>query len=302
MKKPTLIRSAELADLLANSGACVLIDVRSGEDFACNRIPGAVNNCVYEVDFSKRMKSVAPDLERAVCVYGHSDETHEARMAAEKLRRAGYARVLELREGIDGWISAGHPVKSEKTPPAPAPEVHGSRDIDPAESRLEWTGRNLLNKHHGEVKISSGTLHFDHGALTDGEFTIDMRAITCTDLKGDSLHDVLINHLRDHDFFDTAIHPEARFVITEASVIPDAAPGAPNLAIRGDLTLKGVTHPLEFEAVAGYTAEGRPAAQAALSLDRTRWNVIYGSGKFFRNLAGHLVNDLIEIQVRIVTL
>ena len=53
---------------------------------------------------------------------------------------------------------------------------------------------------------------------------------------------------------------------------------------------------------AGITAEGKAAAQASFAIDRTRWNVKYGSGRLFRNLGGHLVNDMIELQLRIVSL
>lgn len=49
------------------------------------------------------------------------------------------------------------------------------------------------------------------------------------------------------------------------------------------------------------TAEGKAAAQASFTIDRTQWGVIYGSGKFFKRLSGHLVNDLIEFQIKIVT-
>ena len=49
------------------------------------------------------------------------------------------------------------------------------------------------------------------------------------------------------------------------------------------------------------TPEGKFAAQASFAIDRTLWEVLYGSGKYFRNLGGHLVNDLIELQLRIVT-
>jgi hypothetical protein len=58
---------------------------------------------------------------------------------------------------------------------------------------------------------------------------------------------------------------------------------------------------LEFIASAGLTSEGKAAAQAAFAIDRTQWNVLYGSGKYFRHLGEHLVNDLIEIQIRVVT-
>jgi len=67
------------------------------------------------------------------------------------------------------------------------------------------------------------------------------------------------------------------------------------------LNLKGTDGGIDFLVTTGITPEGKLAAQASFTIDRTRWNVIYGSGKFFRSLGGHLVNDLIEIQLRIVT-
>jgi polyisoprenoid-binding protein YceI len=70
--------------------------------------------------------------------------------------------------------------------------------------------------------------------------------------------------------------------------------------VHGELTLKGVTLPIEFVATTGFTPEGKPAAQSVFAFDRTQWNVLDGSGKYFRNLGGHLVNDLIEIQLRVV--
>ncbi len=112
---------------------------------------------------------------------------------------------------------------------------------------------------------------------------------------------MLIAHLMSHDFFDVELYPEARFVITATERVADATPGAPNLAVSGELTLKGVSRALEFVASTGITTEGKAAAQAAFAIDRTQWNVLYGSGKYFRHLAGHLVNDLIEIQIRMVT-
>ena len=59
--------------------------------------------------------------------------------------------------------------------------------------------------------------------------------------------------------------------------------------------------PVVSDASAGVTADGTAfAAQAAFGIDRTQWNVIYGSGKFFRRLGGHLVNDRIDLQLRVV--
>lgn len=280
----------------------LLLDVRLEDDFACGHVPGALNNCVYEVAFADRL---APHLhlkEQPVCVYGQSDTSHEAAMAAEKLRRAGFTRVHVLQGGLQGWVDAGLPVEGQGSKPSHSTMPQGRKEIDLQESRLEWLGRNLLNKHCGKIALKSGHLVFDHGHVTGGEIVISMPDITCDDLQGSPLHDVLIHHLRSDDFFDTDRYPEARLIIHEARPVAEATPGSPNLHVQAVLTVKDVTAPIEFAASAGLDDQGRPAAQAAFAIDRTRWGVLYGSGKFFHRLAGHLVNDLIELQVRLVCL
>jgi rhodanese-related sulfurtransferase/polyisoprenoid-binding protein YceI len=296
-----IIDPSALAQRLKESDPPVLVDVRLEEDYASERLPAAKNNCVFEVVFLERMADVASDKGAPVCVYGAVADSYEARTAAEKLSRAGYKDVLELRDGLEGWKSAGGPVEGSGIQTKGEPELNGWREIDTAESRIEWIGRNLLNKHYGQIALSAGKLRFDQGQLASGEFTFDIRSITCENLKGDSLHDVLINHLLSDDFFDAERYPEARFIITGTQPITGATPGSPNLSVRGELNLKNLSRPVEFVATSGLTDEGKPAAQAAFAIDRTLWNVLYGSGKYFRNLGAHLVNDLIEIQLRVLT-
>lgn len=296
----TTIGAAELKDLLEAKQKPVLVDVRLAEDCHGSHLPGALGNCVFEVVFMDRMAEIAPDPNIPVCVYGADANSMESRMAAEKLRRQGYQSVHDFRDGIAGWKAAGFPTADFPGEDSRHGIADGNHGIDLAESRIRWIGRNLLNRHEGNIALKAGWLRFAHGNLTGGGFVIDMRAIHCLDLEGTALHDVLIHHLLDHDFFDSGKFPEATFAITGVTALPDATAGAPDLAIRGILTLKGVSHPLEFHACTGITAEGKPAAQATLAFDRTLWNVFYGSGKWFRNPGGHLVNDLIELQLRIV--
>lgn len=299
--KPEPISPAALDDELAGPSPPLVLDVRLEEDFQRVRIPAARNNCVFEVAFRDRLDTLAPDKSRPVRLYGAGADSIESRMACEKLTRLGYSSVRELAGGLDAWRAAGFPIEGDggeaPSPPAPA---DGVLPVDLAESRVRWVGRNLLNFHEGNIGLKSGELRFAHGALAGGSFVIDMADIHCTDLAGDPLHDVLVNHLRDHDFFDTGVFPEARLEIRSAAPIAGATPGSPNLRVHALLTLKDVTAPLDFDACAGLTPDGRPVAQAALAFDRTLWNILYGSGKWFRRLGGHLVNDLIEIQVRIV--
>ena len=292
----------DLAQRMSQPGAPLLLDVRLEEDYLAAHLPQARNNCVFEVKFLDRMAGLTPDKKAAICVYGAAEDSYEARMAAEKLSRIGYLEVLELRAGLEGWKLAGLPLEGQgvaEVDKAVPPD--GWFEINPDDSRAEWMGRNLLNKHDGQIALKAGRLHFVQGELTGGQFVLDMNSITCRDLAGDPMHDVLIAHLRSDDFFDVERYPEARFVITSTERIRNATPGAPNLVVRGDLTLKDATRPIEFRAAAGVTPEGRPAAQCLFAIDRTLWNVLYGSGKYFRRLGGHLVNDQIEIQLRIVT-
>ncbi|MES2474611.1 MAG: YceI family protein [Verrucomicrobiota bacterium] len=302
MEKAHIIEdAAELREMLRGDSPPLLVDVRLEEEFAACHLPGACNNCTFEVVFLDRMERVAADLHRPVCVYGAGAGSLESRMAAEKLCRMGYQVVLEFPGGMEAWKAAGFPVE-ENAAAAPSPPVitDGRMDLDLQESRVRWIGRNLLNRHEGYVAIKSGWIEIRDGALVAGEFVIDMEKITCLDLAGDALHDVLIRHLLDHDFFDSALYPEATFRIANVTPVGESTPGSPNLRIQGEMELKGVILPLAFDACAGITPEGKPAAQATLAFDRTLWNVLYGSGKWFRHPGGHLVNDLIELQLRVV--
>ena len=291
----------ELQAGLDSDVAPLVIDVRLADDFEAARICGAVNDCVYEVAFTKRLEETAPDRDRPVVLYGAGAGSHEAAMAAEKLERLGYSDVAMLDGGIAAWKAGGFPVEEGSPLPAPPDPPDGRRELDLAECRLQWLGRNLLNKHLGTIDITSGHLDFANGTLSGGEMGFDLRSIRCSDLDGDPLHDVLVGHLLDHDFLDAEAHPECRLVIPDAASLPNAAPGTPNLQIAADLTMRGRTEPIEFMAAAGLTPEGRPAAQAGFAIDRTRWGILYGSARFFHRLAGHLVNDLIEFDARLVT-
>lgn len=278
----------------------LLMDVRLEDDYAAGHLPGAVNNCVFEVAFGDRLSGLAPLRELAICIYGAGPDSKEAEMAAEKSARAGYTNVMVFEEGVAGWKKGGLELEGDAEPPAVARSVDGRHPIEVDDSRLLWVGRNLLNRHWGTVGIAEGWIEIRDGELSSGEFSIDMKAIECADLDDDSGGGVLIAHLQSDDFFDTERYPQAQFAIVSASRIDGASAGEPNLRVQGELTLKGVTAPLSFDAVGGVTDGGKLAAQATLAFDRTIWNVIYGSGKLFRRLAGHLVNDMIELQVKIV--
>lgn len=288
-------------DQLSHLNKVQLLDVRLEDDYRQAHIPGAIHNSVFEVGFTDRLSDTAPEKQCTTVIYGAGGGggSMEDQMAYEKMARNGYSDLHTLDGGIAAISS--DMLKTDQAIPAPAQISDGTKSIDLDESRVGWTGRNLINKHHGTLAIESGSLNFKDGKLTGGEIVLDLERIECTDLEGSDMHDVLIRHLHDHDFFDVQNHPRAIVRITDVCALPGAGAGAPNMEITADLNLRGQSHPIIFKAVTGTTDEGHAAAQATLSFDRTQWGVLYGSGKFFHRLAGHLVNDFIDLELRIIT-
>jgi polyisoprenoid-binding protein YceI len=278
-----------------------LIDVLTPESFEEEHLPGARNACVYQVDFLERIRETAGGPERAVVVYGSSRRNLASTVAAEKLGAAGYAKVFNFIGGIEEWRAAGQAVEGAGKAVSASPVLppDGTYRIDAGKSLVEWTGRNIASAHRGTIRVSGGEIRAAHGRFREGEVALDMNSIADTDIENPAMRQMLEAHLKSDDFFDTARYPVAKFLLRELTPIPGSTPGMPNYSVRGMLTMKGTENPVEFLAAIG-TNENEVVAQADFDMDRTKWNVLYGSGKFFERLGKHLVNDLISIQLRIV--
>lgn len=295
------IHPDELNSLMASVSSLVIIDVRLADDFDFKRIPNATSNPVFEVSFSNKMVELVPDLATPICVYGSQKGSSESTEAAQKLIRLGYDRIYDMTAGITGWANSGHAMESGLSPQPEAPQLaDGNYPIDTKESFIQWTGKNLINSHFGEIAIASGHLEIQGGNLTDLELVIDFTKITCTDLADSEYHDTLIQHLESDDFFYTERFPSGKFQLTGSEVQGDLNDGSLNLQLDGDLTMRGNTKAINLQATTGITDELLPVAQASTTIDRTHWGVRYGSGKFFSRLAGHLVNDNIDLQLKII--
>ena len=172
--------------------------------------------------------------------------------------------------------------------------VPSAYKVDVATSNIVWTGEKVTGKHTGNVKIKEGTLQMDNGRLMGGAFAIDMASITCTDLEG-GMAEKLVGHLKSADFFGTEKYPTAQFTITRA--IPQDSKG--NYKIIGDLTIKEKTNPVTFKANVTET-DGTLHATGSLTVDRSLYDVRYGSGSFFDNLGDKTIYDEFMLQVSLV--
>lgn len=173
---------------------------------------------------------------------------------------------------------------------ATAPEYK----VNTTKSKIEWVGRKVTGEHRGAITISAGKLSWDGKKLTGGSFDIDMSSITNTDITDAEYNKQLIGHLQSEDFFSTAKYPKASFVITK--VVPQAKNAA---IITGDLTIKGITKQLAFPAVV-QASENEVTATATITVDRTLYDIKYGSGSFFDNLGDKAIDNEFELNVALV--
>lgn len=166
-------------------------------------------------------------------------------------------------------------------------------EIDIKESIVEWKGSNSIgtNTHTGYVHISKGELIIENDQLMGGTAEIDMNTIEDENHQSNS---GLINHLKDPDFFDAEKFPFSTIAITKAESIT-----MENKQITGNLTIKGITHPVTFLAKMEIK-NGIVKIDGNLVIDRTKWGVRYKSGKFYDNLADGAISDSIEFHINIV--
>jgi len=281
-----------------------LIHTLTNDHFQNVHLPGAQNACVFEMTFLEQMHSITDDKNALIVLYGTSERSMDALTAAEKMQSEGYQQIRILKGGIESWRSLGYPLEAESPDIARDPETHlllkdGKYRIDIDESLIEWIGRNPNTKHFGTVRISEGQIQIEDNTIT-GVAEIDMKSIENINLEGDELQPVLVSHLKSEDFFLVKAFPTAKFIINGGKLAEKPYLSLPNYEVDGTLDLRGVKADLSFAATITHTDDNGLVAEAHFDIDRTRWNVIYGSTRFFENLGMHLVFDLISFQVRIV--
>jgi rhodanese-related sulfurtransferase/polyisoprenoid-binding protein YceI len=301
MSKPEQqISREDLAAQLSSPTAPLVIDVLPDEEYQTAHLPGAKNACVFKVTFVDDVKKLAPDPSKPLIVYGNSSRDLASATAAEKLLAAGYQHVHDYGGGLEDWRKAGLRVESNPTASKSIPTLQdGLHQLNPETSRIEWTGRNLLSAHCGTLKLSSGHIEVRGGQPAHGTFTIDMDSIQNLDIQDPKMREMLIWHLKSDDFFDVQRFPVAELEASQFTLLSGARSGSPNFEVTGTLTLKGVSNEVIFPAMLAPAADGVLAADAHFDMDRTRWNVLYGSGKFYEKLGKHLVNDEISLALKL---
>lgn len=150
----------------------------------------------------------------------------------------------------------------------------GTWTIDPVHSSVGFEVKHLgVSTYRGQFPGISGTIETVDGGVSSVEGTAQIDSLTTVDAQ-------LTGHLMSPEFFDQANHPTGRFQSKSVHVAADG-----KLTIAGELTLRGVTQPVELEGElegVGPDPYGntRIGLSAAGFVDRTKfglnWNVPLG--------------------------
>lgn len=170
--------------------------------------------------------------------------------------------------------------------------------VDTSSSTVSWLGKKVTGEHDGTIKIAKGEISTDKDNVVGGSFEIDMNTIVNRDLEDAEMNAKLIKHLKSDDFFSVEKHPAAKFEITKVEPLSDREKPNYNNTISGNLTIKGITKGISFPASIKME-NGVLSSFADFDIDRTEWEIKYGSGKFFENLGDKMINDKFNIKFKI---
>lgn len=165
--------------------------------------------------------------------------------------------------------------------------------VNTEDSSVEWVGKKVTGQHNGAITLQGGRLEMEGDVLVGGIFTMDMATIDVQDLSGGS-KGKLEGHLKSDDFFGVEKYPTSTFVITKA--VPQ---GPGSYKIVGNITIKGKTEEIQFPATVE-SKDGQVIATATLSIDRSKFDVKYGSGSFFDNLGDKTIYDNFDLTISLV--
>lgn len=162
-------------------------------------------------------------------------------------------------------------------------------EINNAKSKVEWVGRKVTGAHNGTIDFKAGELQFNENFLVGGKFVIDTASIKILDITDPATNAQFAGHLASDDFFSTEQFPEASMEIKQVEPRENGS-----YHVNGDLTIKGITHPLGFDMQVDQN-EKAVTASGKMTIDRTKYDIRFRSGNFFTNLGDNLIYNNFDL-------
>jgi polyisoprenoid-binding protein YceI len=163
-------------------------------------------------------------------------------------------------------------------------------EIVSTQSNIDWVGKKVTGAHNGTIAVKEGEFILNNGKLAGGKFVIDTASIKILDVTDPATNAQFAGHLASDDFFSIEKYPEAILKITSVS----------GNHVEGDLTIKGITHPVAFDAAVNVNGDGDVlVATGKVVIDRTKYGMKFRSGNFFKDLGDTLIYNDFELNVNV---
>lgn len=166
--------------------------------------------------------------------------------------------------------------------------------IQQASSTVNWTGKKVLGVHTGSINIAHGFIEITDNSIVGGEIQIDMTSIVITDIEDPKTKQDFLGHLLNDDFFSVD-----QFKIATLSIRGSSKIDTNKFKIDGNLSIKDITQTISFIASMEIFTDTLHAL-GEMVIDRTLYNIRYGSGKFMDNLGDKLIYDDFVLQFKLV--
>jgi polyisoprenoid-binding protein YceI len=147
----------------------------------------------------------------------------------------------------------------------------GTWSVDPIHSSIGFGVKHLgVSTFRGSFKAAAGSVVTEGDAIRSIEGTVRVENLV-TEEPG------LTGHLHSEDFFDAAKYPELTFESTSVEQGEDG-----RLRVSGELTVRGVTRPVELDAEIEGAAEGpdgnwRVGIAATGAIERSDWGMTWNN-------------------------
>lgn len=178
--------------------------------------------------------------------------------------------------------------------------LHANTPISIEGSKIEWEGKKVTGAHNGTISLQSGELKVEKGELKGGEFVIDMNSIVVLDIENPGANAKLVGHLKNDDFFSVEKYPTAKLSINKVMKLKDNDKGLTH-NVYGQLTIKGITEEVVIPAKISTDKAGKISATAEFTVDRTKYDIKYGSSTFFPSIADKAIYNDMYFKVNLVT-
>lgn len=156
-----------------------------------------------------------------------------------------------------------------------------ANEVDLTKSQFTWIGKKVTGEHSGSIALKSANIVLDESEkIKKAELVMDMSSLTVTDLTGEWA-DKFLNHMKSADFFEVSKYPTSKLDITEDN----------GKELKGNLTIKGKTAPV----VISYTKKDKNYL-GQLTFDRTKFDMNFRSGNFFKDLGDKMIYDDVNLK------